>query len=51
MSERTLSEDEVRAEHLAEVDQRVQSAYLISVLLGGTILMIAFIALLGAAGG
>jgi hypothetical protein len=48
MSERDLDQDQVRTEHLAEVDQRVQWAYLVTVLVGGTVAMILFIALLGA---
>ena len=50
MSERNVDQDQVRTEHLAEVDQRVQWAYLAAVLVGGTIAMLAFIALLGATG-
>ena len=48
MSEREVDEAQVRAEHLQEIDQRMQWAYLVTVLLGGTIAMIVFIALLGA---
>ena len=51
MSEREIDEEQVRAEHLAEVDERVQWTYLVGVLGGGTILMILFIAVLGAGGG
>ena len=47
MSERDVSEDQVRAEHLAEVDQRHQWAYLIAVIAGGLTLMLALIAALG----
>ncbi len=48
MSDRDLSEDDVREEHLQEVDQRRQWAYLAVVLVGGTLAMLAFIAWLGA---
>ena len=47
MSERDLDQDQVRAEHLADVDVPVQWMYLATVLLGGTVAMILFIALLG----
>ena len=50
MSDRDVDEQRVRAEHLDEVDARVQWTYLVGVLLGGTILMILLIALLGASG-
>ena len=43
-SERTLSEDQVREEHLKEVNQPAQWAYLFGVLVGGTVLMILLIA-------
>ena len=47
MSERDVTEDDVREEHLAEVDERRQWAYLAVVLIGGTLAMIGLIALLG----
>jgi hypothetical protein len=50
MSDREISAAKVRTEHLREVDQRAQWAYLLAVLAGGTALMLAFIALLGAQG-
>ena len=43
--ELTLTEDQVRQEHLAEVNEPAHWAYLFSVLIGGTILMILLIAL------
>ena len=45
-SEKTLTEDDVRAEHLAEVNQTAHWAYLFAVLIGGTILMVLYIALM-----
>lgn len=48
MSETTVDEDQVRAEHLYEVRQGVQWALLASVLGGGTIMMLSLIAVLGA---
>jgi hypothetical protein len=47
MNERSVDEAQVRAEHLAEVDSRRQWAYLIAVLIGGTLAMLGLIALLG----
>jgi hypothetical protein len=47
MSERDVTEEDVRKEHLAEVDARVQWAYLFAVLIGGTVLMLLLIAYLG----
>jgi hypothetical protein len=44
--EKSLTEDEVRAEHISEVNVPAHWAYLFAVLIGGTILMIALIALL-----
>ena len=43
-SEKTLSEDDVRTEHLREVNEPAHWAYLFAVLIGGTILMILYIA-------
>ena len=51
MSEIDLTEDDVREEHLAEVNQSAQWLYLFGVVGGGLVLMVAFIALLGASGG
>jgi hypothetical protein len=51
MNERSIDEDQVRAEHEAQVDQRRQWAYLAGVLGGGTIVMVVLIALLGAGQG
>ena len=45
-NEKTLSEDDVRAEHLTEVNEPAHWAYLFAVLIGGTILMIVLIAAL-----
>jgi hypothetical protein len=43
-SERTLTEDQVRQEHLETVNQPAQWVYLFGVLIGGTVLMILLIA-------
>jgi hypothetical protein len=51
MSERDVTEDEVRNEHLQEVNAGAQWAYLFGVLLGGFLLMIGLIALLGGMAG
>lgn len=48
MSERDVNEEQVRVEHLAEVVQVRQAAYLVAVLVGGLILMLGLIAVLGA---
>ena len=45
--EQQLSEDDVRDEHLAQVHQPAHWAYLFGVLVGGTGLMVLFIAFLG----
>jgi hypothetical protein len=50
MSEREITEEDVRAEHLEEVDERTHWAYLIAVFAVGTALMLALIGLLGAQG-
>lgn len=50
MSEIDLTEDQVREEHLAAVDQAAQWLYLFGVLGVGTLAMLALIALLGAGG-
>ena len=46
MSEKTIDEEAVRREHLEKVKPLAQWIYLVGVLGGGTLLMIAFIALL-----
>ncbi len=51
MSEKTIDEEQVRQEHLAEVDAGRHWLYLVAVLLGGTLLMLGVIAWLGGAGG
>jgi hypothetical protein len=50
MNEREITEDQVRDEHLAEVKQWHQWAYLAAVISGGLALMVAYIAALGSAG-
>ena len=45
--ERTITEDQVRAEHLGEVHVGRHWAYLAGVLGGGLLVMIALIAILG----
>lgn len=50
MSERTIREEQVRDEHLAEVRQPAQWAYLLGVLGVGTLLMLGLIAFMGAGG-
>ncbi len=47
MSERDLTEDDVRREHLAAVNTAAHWAYLFGVLGGAFILMVGLIALLG----
>lgn len=47
MSERNISEDEVRNEHLAEVNVAAHWAYLAAVILGAAVLMVVLIAYLG----
>jgi len=49
-SERTVAIDQVRQEHLAEVDEGHHWAYLVGVIVFGTLLMLALIAWLGAMG-
>ena len=49
MSERNVTEDKVREEHLKEVNASAQWAYLFAVLLGGFLLMVGLIAVLGGA--
>ena len=49
MSERDVDADQVYQEHLAQVHQPAHWAYLALVLIGGAVVMLGFIALLGAA--
>ena len=48
MSERTIDQEAVRQEHLAEVHQPAHWAYLLGVILGTTLVMLVFVAWLGA---
>jgi hypothetical protein len=50
VSEKDLSAEDIRAEHLGEVDQRAHWLFLVAVLVGSTLLMLGFIALLGGSG-
>ena len=50
MSEKDLTAEEIRAEHLEEVDQRAHWLFLVAVLGGGILLMLGLIALLGSTG-
>jgi len=50
VSEKDLTAEEIRAEHLGEVDQRAHWLFLVTVLLGGVLLMLGLIALLGSTG-
>jgi hypothetical protein len=50
MSERTIDAADVEAEHQSQVQPARQWAYLLGVLAGGTLLMLALIALLGTSG-
>lgn len=50
MSERTITEEEVRLEHLAEVRQSHHWAYIALVLLGSLALMLLFLWALGGSG-
>lgn len=51
MNEETISEDEVREEHLRTVNVPAHWAYLFGVLVGGTVFMLIVIAILGGSGG
>ncbi len=51
MNEAEMTEDKVREEHLREVHQEMQWAYLFGVLVVGFLLMVGLIALLGSGGG
>ncbi|HEX7347535.1 MAG TPA: hypothetical protein VF253_12145 [Candidatus Limnocylindrales bacterium] len=44
--EKSLTEEDVRKEHLSTVNEPAHWAYLFAVLIGGTILMILYIALM-----
>ena len=50
MSERDVTAEQVRDEHLRDVDERAHWLFLVAVLVGGVALMLGFIALLGSAG-
>lgn len=50
MNERQVDADQVRREHLENVDQRIQWAYLIAVLGGATALMLLVLILLDQVG-
>ena len=47
MSENTITSEQVREEHLKEVNQPLHWVYLGSILLGSLVLMVILIALLG----
>jgi hypothetical protein len=47
MSERTITEEQVRNEHLREVNVRAHWAYIVVVLGGGLVLMLALLWALG----
>ena len=49
MSEKTITDEEIREEHEREVNANAHWAYLLGVLLVSTFLMIVFIALLAGA--
>ena len=51
MNDRTIDEEQIREEHLQEVNPTAHWAYLAGVLVGGTILMLALIVLLGSTSG
>ena len=51
MSEKTLTEDDVREEHRTSARPGPHWAYLLGVLAGGMVLMLGLIALLGALNG
>jgi hypothetical protein len=50
-NERSLSEDDVRDEHLANISQGAHWVYLFGVIIGSMLVMVALIALLGGGGG
>jgi hypothetical protein len=49
VAERDVTVEDIEREHLEEVDPRAHWAYLASVLLGGTLLMLGLIAWMAAA--
>jgi uncharacterized membrane protein YdcZ (DUF606 family) len=49
--EKNITEDDVRAEHMASAKPAAHWAYLVGVLGGSFILMVLLIALMGSAGG
>ena len=51
MSDKTIDEEQVRQEHLAEVNVNGHWLYLLAVLFGGALLMVGLIAWLGSANG
>ena len=51
MTERSVDQERVRQEHLAEVRVSLQWGILVGVIGGGTLLMLGLIALLGATAG
>ena len=51
MSEESIDQEEVRKEHLAEVNQPAHWAYLAAVTIGSVLLMLLFIAWMGSASG
>jgi hypothetical protein len=51
MAEKDLTIDDIREEHLREIHQPAQWAYLFGVLIGGTLLMLLYIAILGGSSG
>jgi hypothetical protein len=51
VSEESISEDQVREEHLRAVNVPAHWAYLFGVLVGGNLLMLVVIAILGGSGG
>jgi hypothetical protein len=50
VAEQNVTVDKVEREHLAEVKAIAQGGYLVAVIAGSTVLMLALIAWLGAAG-
>ena len=47
MSEKTITEEQVRKEHSGEVNPAAHWTYVFAVVVGSTVLMLLFIALLG----
>jgi hypothetical protein len=50
MNERVIDEEAVRQQHLREVNQRNQALYMVAVIGGAFLVMIALISLLGSGG-